>query len=242
MVSAAIKFTQGFTTDAPGRSVIGVLAAAVTLTNGDNTGVSNWLWEVIDAPPASALQPGVLTGGAVPMVSFTPDARGSYLFRLTVNDLAGNVAQDMHAFAVLETTGRLMPAFLGNADTHNFSGNARGWAKYLEQHLQAIGGGGGGGSHTFTFPGNANYAVLSTDDIIEWPTLTANRTATLPAAPTVGEGHTFKVNDLGGFRLDVNGNGSQVDRPGTNPGTTAQMSTNYMSYTYVFNGTKWSLV
>ena len=242
MVAAVIQITQGLNVGAPGEALIGVLGP-FTLTSAENLGVINYLWEVLDVPPTSALPVGVFTGGAVPSITPGADVRGSYLFRLTTTDLAGNQATDTRAFAVLETTGRLIPPFLGTDQSMNFGGQTRGWAKYIEAYLHAVdAGGGGGGGRTFTFPGDADYTVLAADDIIEWSTLTAVRTATLPVAPTVGEEHTLKVNDLGVFFLFLDGGVIQIDRGGTPPFTLISLNTSYMSYTLVFNGTKWSLV
>lgn len=173
-VSAAIKFVQGVTTDDPGISVIGVLTTSVVLSNGDNTNVINWTWEVIDKPVGSVLPVGVLAGGNVPTTTFSPDVRGSYLFRLSVVDRAGNQAQDVRCFSVLETTGRLIPPFLGDMASINFSGNKRGWAKYLEAYLHAVDAGGGGGVPT-------SRQIISGTGLTGGGDLTADRTLNVVA-------------------------------------------------------------
>jgi hypothetical protein len=103
----------------------------------------------------------------------------------------------------------------------------------------------GGGNRTLTIISDNDYTVLPTDDIIEWNIpLSGTRNAYLPLTPSIGEHYTFKVNDLtNGNHLYVNGNVYDVDRPGsTSPATSAQLSTSHMSYTFVFNGTKWIIV
>jgi hypothetical protein len=96
-----------------------------------------------------------------------------------------------------------------------------------------------------TLPGDIDYLLSSSDDIVEWPILlTANRTATLPASPVVGQSHTIKVNFLNGFNFTINANGSLLDDPTFTihaPGAIT-IYTDGMALNYVYNGTKWSLV
>lgn len=137
-VTAAIKLTQGVTTDAAGRSLIGVLTTPVTASNGDDTGVVFWRWEVLDVPAASAVATGVRTEGSLQTLVFSPDARGGYMLRLTTRDKLGNQAVDQRVFQVLEASGRLIPPLGGDDRSLNFAGQTRGWAKYEEQWLHYV--------------------------------------------------------------------------------------------------------
>ncbi len=137
-VTAAIKFTQGASDPDAGLALIGVLTTAVVVTNGNDAGVVYWMWRVIDVPPGSAVATGVWTEGGTSSISFSPDVRGSYLIELIVRDGGANQARDVRAFAVLETTGRLIPPFAAGADALNFGGQERGWATYLEEYLHQV--------------------------------------------------------------------------------------------------------
>lgn len=139
-VTAAIKFTQGVTTDSPGRALIGTVAVAVAISNGDNTDVFDWTWELLTKPSASAIPSGIIAAGAVSSASFTPDVAGSYLARLTVKDTAGNQAQDIRAFIVLEGSGRLIPPFRGDFSSLNYGGQVEGWDPAMERWLHSIDG------------------------------------------------------------------------------------------------------
>lgn len=139
-VTAAIKFTQGVTTDVAGRALIGATGAAVVMTNGDNTDVFDWTWELLTKPSASAIPVGTITAGAVPSAGFTPDVVGSYLARLTVKDTAGNQAQDTRAFIVREGSGRIVPPFRGDFASLNYGGQVEGWDPAMESWLHALDG------------------------------------------------------------------------------------------------------
>lgn len=139
-VIAAIKFTQGVTTDDPGRALIGTTGVSVAMTNGDNTDVFDWTWELLTKPSASAIPSGVIAAGAVVTASFIPDVPGSYLGRLTVKDTAGNQAQDTRAFIVLEGSGRIVPPFRGDFASLNYGGQVEGWDPAMEQWLHSIDG------------------------------------------------------------------------------------------------------
>lgn len=139
-VSAAIKFTQGVTTDIAGRAVIGATAVAVVMTNGDNSDAFDWTWELLTKPSASAIASGVIAAGAVISASFMPDVPGSYLARLTVMDTMGNQAQDTRAFIVREGSGRIIPPFRGDSGSLNYAGQDEGWDPAMEQWLHATDG------------------------------------------------------------------------------------------------------
>lgn len=139
-VTAAIKFTQGVTTDDPGRALIGVTGVSVAMTNGDNSDVFDWTWETLAKPSASAIPIGVLAAGAVPSATFTPDVAGSYLARLTVKDTVGNQSQDTRAFIVREASGRIIPPFRGDSASLNYGGQAQGWDPAMATWLHATDG------------------------------------------------------------------------------------------------------
>ena len=92
MPTALIKITQGATTDIPGRAlkVEADGATDVVFSNGDNTGVVSWYYELLYTPPGSVIAtttqgPGVTTTFNMGV----PDVPGSYRVRITVVDAAG---------------------------------------------------------------------------------------------------------------------------------------------------------
>lgn len=137
---SSIKFTQGPNTDIAGRAVIGtVVDGAVTVTNGDNTDVASWEIELLRAPPASALVPGILGSaiGNTPTAPFTPDVPGSYRVRLRVWDGLSVLDEDIRTFAIKNFRGFVIPPYqlnpspldvLDKADELNFAGQVLGWA------------------------------------------------------------------------------------------------------------------
>lgn len=137
-VSAAIKFTQGESTAPAGEAMFGSLGSPVEVSNGNNSGATAWEWTLLDAPPDSALVPGVVLSGATPTYSFTPDVTGCYLLKLRVTDASGNAAEDVRALGVPEESGRLIPPYKGDGAALNFGGNARGWSTYLEEYLRYV--------------------------------------------------------------------------------------------------------
>jgi hypothetical protein len=139
-VSAAIKFTQGVTTDTAGRALVGGLTTSVTASNGDNSGVEFWEWETIDVPPGSTVPVGVQLSGTTPTFSFTPDRRGGYHVSLRVRDAAGNESRATSVFQVLEESGRRVPPFSAAAGQLNFAGQLRGWAPPMEEWLRYLDG------------------------------------------------------------------------------------------------------
>jgi len=73
--------------------------------------------------------------------------------------------------------------------------------------------------------------------------LTANRTVTLPAAPTSGDEIVVKDEDgsLAGFNIVINGNGKNIDGAPTYTMTLAQNG-QFGSVTLLYTGTAWALV
>jgi hypothetical protein len=141
MATALLKITQGATTDNAGRAVKGALGTNVVFSNGDDTGVVSWKYELLDVPPASAIVPFTQGPGAVATFGMgVPDAVGSYRVRLTVLDAAGNADVDIRNFTVpTASRGWLIPPYQGfpaqlplsgigsKPDELNFGGQAKGW-------------------------------------------------------------------------------------------------------------------
>src|SRR3569832_1699074 len=95
MAAALIQFTQGAHTDSAGKAVLGAFGdfSAVTVTNGNNTGVVSWKIFLLDAPPDSTTfavgsQPQVLAQASdnTPTATFTPDVAGTYRVMLELSD------------------------------------------------------------------------------------------------------------------------------------------------------------
>jgi hypothetical protein len=140
--TALIKFTQNLTTDAAGRALVGDTANAVVVSNGDNSDVSTWKYELLDVPPGSAVS--LATQGPGLLTTFTfgpPDVPGSYRVRLTVVGTSGETDVDIRVFAVPFPQFQLLaPPYQANPpplplagagakpDEMNFSGSARGWS------------------------------------------------------------------------------------------------------------------
>lgn len=184
-VASTVKFVQGLNVGTPGVALFGVLATPVVVSNGDNTGVVRWKFEVLDVPPGSAVPMGVVQDGALSTYGFAPDVRGGYLVRLTVFS-TGNAEQsvDTRCFGVKEVSTRFIPPFMpidvrGDLPL-NFLGQLRGWAKYLSEWLYFIdalaavpatrvltagsgltGGGDLSADRTFNVIGNADGSIVA---------------------------------------------------------------------------------
>jgi hypothetical protein len=136
--TAKIKFKQGVTIGTPGEALFGVAASEVEVANDNNTDVSNYTFELLDVPSGSALTTGVKQAGGASVYKFTPDVPGGYLFRLTVTDASGQSSVDIRCFGIKEASGKFMPPFGAKASALNFAGQARGWAKYIEEWLRSF--------------------------------------------------------------------------------------------------------
>jgi hypothetical protein len=140
--AALIKVTQGATTDVPGRSVEGAISVQhVVFSNGDDTNVVSWKYELLYTPPGSVIVPFSQGPGIVSTFDIgAPDRPGSYRVRLTVTDAAGRQDVDIRNFAVpLPKTGIIIPPYQGNPpplpligigskpEELNFGGQMTGW-------------------------------------------------------------------------------------------------------------------
>jgi hypothetical protein len=167
-VQALIQFTQGPNFEPAGQAVAGTLVdGACTVSNGNNTGVVTWKYEMLYVPPGSALPLTVQGPSATPTFMFTPDVAGTYRLRLTVAGLvAVDSNVDMRCFCVPFPNGIIAPPYQrnppalpltgagGKPDEMNIAGQPFGWdgigapaAKLLFQALETLdnlSGGGGG--------------------------------------------------------------------------------------------------
>jgi hypothetical protein len=115
MASAQIKVNGSF-----GSREDLLIGASITLTNGDNTGATSWLWELADAPEGS-LAVSSFSGFTSNTATITLDKEGTYLFKLTVN----GTLQDVQYAAILsQHTGLRVPAA---GETYQASPE-KGWA------------------------------------------------------------------------------------------------------------------
>jgi hypothetical protein len=138
-IAAAVKYTQNAVVGSAGVAYMGVTGLAVTVANGDDTGVVAWKFEVLDVPIGSSVPTGVVQSGITATWTFTPDVAGGYLVRITVTDALGNTVMSIAlCFGVLEATGRFVPPFAAIGASVNFTSQARGWAKYVNQYLKQI--------------------------------------------------------------------------------------------------------
>lgn len=190
-VTAAIKFTQGVTTAPAGQAMFGVLSTPLVVSNGDDTNVASWTYELLDRRTGSAVPLGVLQDAGInPTYTITPDVRGGYLWHLTVKGFDGSVAEDTREFGIKEANGFYIPSYKAGGRALNFGGQARGWAPYMEEwllFLQSLAG---------TLPVKPAVRVATTVALaastIVGNVRTANANGALPSidgvSPGVGDG------------------------------------------------------
>ena len=139
MVAALIKFVQGANIGVAGQALEGVIGTPVVVSNADNTNVARWVFTVIDAPPTSALTPGVVQDGTTTTWTWTPDTTDCVEVQLDVFDSTGKLtARDSRCFGVVRASGRIIPAFTATAAALNFLGQLRGWAVIMEAWLNYL--------------------------------------------------------------------------------------------------------
>jgi len=146
MANALITFTQGASTGGAGYALMGSTGPPVTVSNGDDSGVENWKFEILDVGYGSSVSQGVVQDGNTPTFSFIPDQPGGYVVRLTTTDSEGNIYTDVRVFGVPEGIGSsfFIPPFLGDAGSMNFKisegvYNTKGWGPYMATWLKEIG-------------------------------------------------------------------------------------------------------
>lgn len=185
-VTALIKITQGATTDVAGRALKGSLGTAFTCTNGDNTNVVLWKWELLYVPPGSVVPLTVQGPSASPSFAvIAPDVAGSYRIRLTVFDGAGGQDVDIRNLCVPFPHGIIAPPFQGNPpplplvglgakpNEMNLGGQPFGWdgdaspshGVLLYQSLKILDGLTGGGGPT---PGSDYQILQSLGSALAW--------------------------------------------------------------------------
>lgn len=139
MATAILRFTQNAVVGTSGEAYLGVVSLPVTVANHDNTGVSNWKFEMVDVPAGSGVAVGTMVDGLTQTTAFTPDVSGCYLVRLTVTDASGHRTRSTPlAFGILEANGCLIPPFGAIDKSLNFGGQTRGWSKYFEEWIQTL--------------------------------------------------------------------------------------------------------
>lgn len=111
--------------------------AAVHLRNADDTGVRSWRWTIIDRPGESSV---ALANPTNAVISFIPDAVGSYLIQLIVNEgRTGEV--DRIVVAVRDDLDLRVPA-AGETNEANWlidgTPNARGYQPEFERFRAAL--------------------------------------------------------------------------------------------------------
>jgi hypothetical protein len=143
MVQALIQITQAANVGADGQALVGNTAAAVVVSNADDTDVVTWKYELLYRPPGSAVPLAVQGPNATSTFNMgTPTAAkpGCYRLRLTVADAAGNEDVDIRVFAVpTSTRSWIIPpdqrdppplpltGVGAKPDEMNFGGQAFGW-------------------------------------------------------------------------------------------------------------------
>ena len=183
MPTALIKVTQGAVTDVPGNAVQGVQDGATTVvfSNGDDTGVVAWTYQLLYTPPSSGIAP--TTQGPSVADTFTmatPDAPGSYRMKLTVADAAGNEDVDIRNFVVpFPNSGIIVPPYQGlepprpltgplaKPDEMNIGGHSFGWDGdedtariQLYQAVEMLDAGGYRPSTVIQTPGNSATPIV----------------------------------------------------------------------------------
>lgn len=145
-MSALIRFTQGANTAAAGVALVGALTTTVVASNGDNSGIVRWTYQLVDVPPGSAVSKAVQSG-ATATFSFAPDVRGSYRLMLITERSNGAIDVDIRVFSVPLANGRIVPPYQGNPrprplagagakpDEMNFGGQERGYAGSPEHRM-----------------------------------------------------------------------------------------------------------
>lgn len=178
-----ITFTQNAVPGSAGRIYLGATALAVTVSSSDNTGVTHWKYELVDAPTDSALVPGVLADGVSPSASFTPDAVGGYRLKLTVTVGPTTTVFYNNFYVPTPVKGWILPSFTStDADNVGTDGKGRGWARELNGVLKDVD----------SFIGTAALDLLHVPTNIMWLPTLGDPTIGIPATASSG-GNTLHV-------------------------------------------------
>ena len=124
MPSAAIQINgvTGSNIDLP-------IGTVVTLSNASNTGVTTWLWTILDQPAGA---PDSLSSSTASSPTFTPHKEGTYLIRLNVNGAMSGIMNQVTAAVLQVKTRTRVPAAGETVE----SSSTEGWhGTALEQSL-----------------------------------------------------------------------------------------------------------
>lgn len=134
-VISRLVITQLGVPGPPGEAVVVAAGSVATLSNNDDTGVTNWKYELLDTPLYSALSPGILSNGPIPTADFTPESGvyGCYRCKVTVTGPSGTASDIRNYATVTPNHGWIIPSFFAGANEMNFLGQIRGWMKFVNQ-------------------------------------------------------------------------------------------------------------
>lgn len=192
-VAAALWFVQGMLSSSPGEGLRGgVTGTQVTTSNGDDSGIVEWTYEVLDAPPGSAIPIGIVQQGNVSQYNFTPDLVGSYLIQLTVLGADGSIDVDYRSFSINQASGRLIPPYRGDNIAMNFGGSLVGWAETMREwllYLDSLTTGGGGFATVTDVNDGGSYSVPAVlgQVVVDCEPTSAGCTVVLPNSPVNGQ-------------------------------------------------------
>jgi hypothetical protein len=172
MGNALINFTQGSSVGGAGFALIGTVGTPVVVSNGDDSDIVNWQFTVVDVGVGSANAQGIVQNGGTPTYSFTPDVSGCYVVNLITTDNQGNLFSDTRVFGILETSGRLIPSYLGTDKAMNFVisavENTKGWSPFLQAYLKQVDAGGGDSLWMETGGIGGSYQPVDTTASFAW--------------------------------------------------------------------------
>ena len=207
MANAQIVFTQGSTTGGPGYALMGETGESVIVSNGDDSGVVNWRFEVLDVGVDSSVQQGVVQDGAVPTWTFDPDETGCYVVRLTTEDDEGNLYVDERVFGVLETNGLLIPSFMVDAGSLNFVfdevENTKGWSPFVNAWLKLVAS--KSGTVVTQYTATASYVCDSRTGVADYAIICAPSAPATITLPVASAGRVIKVKNRTAYPVTVAG-------------------------------------
>lgn len=155
-----------------------VNGALVQLANADNTGVRSWRWTIIDQPNKAS--PVSLTAPTSAVASFTPNAVGTYLIELTIND--GLVGQKVRQPVIVrDGSGYRIPAW-GEGEQANYlvggSENQFGWWRDVQALLEVVRTGAIAVSQRVLINHTFSYLISSGDVYVPFKSTTETATVT----------------------------------------------------------------
>lgn len=162
-----------------------VLGVVVTLLNLNNTGVTSWLWQIVDKPDGSTATLSSSTGSTS---TFTPDIEGTYLIKLIIN---GGQATDQKGAAV--KTSNLHYRIPAASEEGEFD-SIRGWAEAVNDALRKIDDGYMAAASTGV---PASRTLTGAFGIVGGGDLSSNRTFSLATFGTAGTYNQVHVDAYG---------------------------------------------